>query len=139
MTHPDSVCVCGHPKEEHFDGSGCAHENRHQLCDLKDMDRVTFCGCMEFRECLPWPDSEGWWWCRSEVLDTLCYARLAEDEEFLRQIAPHATIGEFVILVSGLHGREDDWETEKMFNREFGYGPARFKKLLEPNPFEPQP
>lgn len=126
----ECVCICGHPKSEHKRESGC-------VFGWGITDARGECNCQQFRPVLDWPDAEGWWWCHSEVLQTICYANAIDEPEAVRDLAPHAKIGDVVILVAGIHGLTDERETKEQFNRELGYGPAKFTKLLETNPFAP--
>jgi hypothetical protein len=102
MSEQIELCVCGHPEESHqYDGRnefGC-EECGHAKCD-------------EFRASLPWPTSEGVWWCD--------VAGLVE--------AKRTPSGQLWLDAYGDEGFDGEFQQE--------YGPARFTKLLEPNPYK---
>lgn len=98
------VCVCGHnhiinsrnpPGPQRFD----------QCC-------VIGCLCRTFRPCLPWPDSEGWWWCGVAGFRN---GRLYESRLMTGNV--------WMIAADG------NWRSRNE------YGPTRFVKLLEQSPF----
>lgn len=113
-------CVCGHPKEYHDSpgnriNGGCAGPAAGEEFD--HLDQACDCQCRQYREVTDWPTSEGWWWCDKLGL---VEARKQEVEFGFRY---------------WLEGYGEDG-----FRDVFGrtYGPARFCKLTEPNPFGAQ-
>src|SRR4051812_25786602 len=57
-------CVCGHPAIDH-----CTVRGAPSCLGAGTGERVgKLCGCQMYRACLPWPTSEGWWWCATGKL-----------------------------------------------------------------------
>lgn len=108
-------CVCGHPRSEHTGMSGPQRYCKHYYGDC---GVSMCCQCQDFRAVLPWPDAEGFWW----------------------MLTPHreATIAEFTCDGElWLIGGDYTFSSSEQLARNSS-GPARFTKLLEPNPFERQ-
>ena len=99
----DQVCVCGHDANCHIDMMG---------------DRCTAdCQCRHFRPALPWPDSEGNWWCQ------------LYDGGYLR--AP--IVSRLIDGIIQVHLMNRLWSKNDLIGI---MKDARFVKLLEQNPFE---
>lgn len=111
--NPQPKCACGHPKESHgeytFNG---AYRCRCFDCPVSESGEEYH----SFRPELPWPDSEGLWWCSNphEPEAIVVYAKLRR--------------GEFTIFP--LYDEYAYSESSKQ-----QYQTARFTKLLEKNPF----
>lgn len=118
----DAVCVCGHPKSEHARGF-CNHKEPLPDCGDWFRDNSVQCSCQIFRAELPWPDSEGWWWCWTS-------AGVVDWHEMVRSFGfawREGVLVECCVYLGGYNYHRDD------FDRHFG--PARFTKLREQNPF----
>ena len=111
----DAICVCGHGVSGHTrmhgKDRGCA-----ALIDIPGGQ--VECQCCRCRECLPWPDAPGAWWCSDEdaaiVKAEVFSVRGSGDKEFCLWHDGHM------------------WHREEFVEE---YESARFTKLLEPNPF----
>lgn len=104
--HADAVCVCGHKKSE------------HKLVVRKRDGKELYRRGEDFhryKEVLDWPDSEGSYW-----VPDLGWALSAFE---------HSGKG-MVVKRSGFL-----WSRDEREKYEASYGPARFVKLQEPNPF----
>ena len=103
------LCVCGHPKSEHS-GSGCNF-------DWDSRAEYAGCPCVEYRDVLDWPDEAGNWWCDKPdwIVESFPFVIRAGIVESL------------VVEFRGEHWHQDEWVA--------CFGPARFVKLQEQNPF----
>lgn len=105
-------CVCGCTEDE--------HDRFHELVrpESRSVTSWSACevhNCVEFRPVLPWPDSEGWWWEDSPYIgDAMCFACKLSD-------------GSYNVTYYGEVYGAAYWLEH--------YGPTRFVKLREPNPF----
>lgn len=116
---PEPVCICGHGKSEHREReSGMIEFETHRPYT----HHACVCGCRHYREVVDWPTSEGWWWCN--------YGYGSTATEIVESI------------------KDDDgcWFYSELYEQNMSrtrfdivhvkrYGPARFVKLREPNPF----
>lgn len=105
----EQLCVCGHENGEHrMRETGTVEFETHR----PHLAHRCHCGCGDYRGCLPWPDSEGWWWCDD--------------------------IAGPIMATKDVHGQsvfiDNEWLRPRDFER-WNNGPARFTKLLENNPF----
>ena len=97
-----ATCICGHDHTWDLDGQmseSCVEEE---------------CECEVFRPVLPWPESEGWWWCSNGRL-----------YEFVRHQ------GKFMAWWD-----DGDLTDSDLYSLHYpGEQAPRFTRLLEPNPF----
>jgi hypothetical protein len=110
----DIVCVCGCTEQQHH----VLHEHSHYP-ESRTVDQWEACeahGCMSCRPVLPWPDADGLWWCDGKGCGDIVQVAAIDTGVMVRRFA------------------DARWTYRGDFER--WYGPARFTKLLEPNPFE---
>lgn len=100
------LCVCGHEK--------VCHTEPESKCDCDYS--LGLCECRDYRPVLDWPDSEGNYW-----VPDLDWPLVA-----------------YVVSTRGLVLRRSGqlWSCDEREIYERTYGPARFTKLVETNPFE---
>lgn len=103
------ICVCGHDHVTKC--SGPPYEQVIGYCNAKD------CRCHQFRAVLPWPNEFGWW-----------HAGIYGSPIGLVYCDPNRNEVFSMLPWSGSH-----WFTQDRFQK-FNLGPARFVKLIEPNP-----
>lgn len=115
----EASCVCGHVKEDHTEITDCDAEISRDWCRVHINGKR--CECEVYRPVPPWPDAEGLWHWEHELGKELILA-----SEFGTEVGGY----EMCLLRHGFEKRETK-ETAKRF------GPARFTRLLEPNPFNP--
>lgn len=106
-------CICGHPRKEHL---ACVSTQAGEVVQYYGECLNETCDCEYGRPSLPWPDSEGAWWC----------------DKFDIPLKVSRDVHGFIV------GEQSTWFRRKEFERLL-CGPARFTKLLERNPCESTP
>jgi hypothetical protein len=108
------ICVCGHSIGDHTTVTR-ARDGKflfHGMCRHWDK-----CRCGRCKYTPPWPNSVGDWWCDKPKCKVECVPFAIRGN----------TIEEFCVAFNGVVYHDDDWRDS--------YGPARFTKVLEQNPF----
>ena len=111
----EAICVCGHGESE------------HTIFRTYYEDGKKF--CHEFRPCLPWPDSEGWWWCD--------YGDFVDVVKAMK--SKRTSDGVDVWGTKNHDEQPDEYETWMSEEDWYEYGYCHFVKVLEPNPFGEKP
>jgi len=108
----EAKCVCGCTKDEHS-----ALQEKSYYPESRCVETWDACdkhNCENYRPVLPWPESEGWWWCSNGRL-----------YEFVRHQ------GKFMAWWD-----DGDLTDADLYSLHYpGEQAPRFTRLLEPNPF----